>query len=161
MIRKAVREFESLPHRLQFVGEFEGISFYDDAISTTPESTIAALEALTAGGKKVSTILLGGQTRGYDFSQLAKILVETRVKNIVLFPESGEEILSALQETPGGDSLSILRTSVMKSAVEFAYRNTEKGTICLLSTASPSYSLWKDFNEKGDEFRRSVRSYLA
>ncbi len=156
-ILSAVKEFKSLPHRLEFVGEFKGISFYDDAISTTPESTIAAIEALNDAGKKVSTILLGGKNRGYDFAELAARLVSAGVKNAVLFPESGKEILAALKKIPGSDTIEIFEAGDMKSAVEFAYKNTEKGSVCLLSTASPSYTLWKDFNAKGDAFQAAVR----
>ena len=157
IIRKAVREFESLPHRIQFVGEFRKILFYDDAISTTPESAIAAIDALERAGKKVGTIFLGGKDRGYDFSELPKKLVASGIKNAVLFPESGKIILEQLRKIPGGESIKTFEATDMKSAVEFAYSNTPAGTACLLSTASPSYSLWKNFEEKGDEFQKFVR----
>ncbi|MFH1142537.1 MAG: UDP-N-acetylmuramoyl-L-alanine--D-glutamate ligase, partial [Candidatus Uhrbacteria bacterium] len=64
VIKRALKKFKPLPHRLELVGEFKDIRFYDDAISTTPESTIAAIKSL----QKVDTIFLGGQDRGYDFS---------------------------------------------------------------------------------------------
>ena len=148
VILRAVKRFKPLPHRLEFVGTFKGILFYDDAISTTPESTIAALKALP----QVETILLGGQDRGYNFAALEKELRIQGVKNLVLFPDSGSKILSSRK----GFS-SIFETADMKKAVEFCYSHTAPGSICLLSTASPSYSIWKNFEEKGNEFKKWVK----
>ncbi len=147
-IKKAISKFKGLPHRLELVGEYQGIKFYDDAISTTPESTIKALESLN----NVRTIFLGGEDRGYDFKELEKALKKHKVKNIVLFPDSGKRILKSKK------GFNILETSSMRKAVEFAYKNTPQGSICLLSTASPSYSLWDNFKEKGSEFVKLVRN---
>jgi UDP-N-acetylmuramoylalanine--D-glutamate ligase len=147
-ILKAIKKFKPLPHRLEHVGIFSGIDFYDDAISTTPESTIAALRAIP----RVETILLGGTDRGYDFTQLEKELHAQGVKNIVLFPESGKKILSSRE-----GFTNILETSSMQEAVEFCYKCTSSSKVCLLSTASPSYSIWKNFEEKGDEFQNWVK----
>lgn len=149
VIRKAVLNFKSLPHRLQYFGEFKGIKFYDDAISTAPESTIAAIKALP----KTATIMLGGEDRGYNFDELEKVLRDSKVKNIVLFPETGQRILKSKK------GFKILQTSNMERAVDFAFMNTPKGKICLLSTASPSYSLWKNFEEKGDSFQTFIKKY--
>ena len=146
-IKEGIASFQGLPHRLECVGNFNGITFYDDAISTTPESTIMALNAL----KNVDTIFLGGQDRGYDFSSLEKVIKKHRIKNIVLFPDSGNKMLTS------NHGLNILKTKSMKTAIEFAYKNTKKGSICLLSCASPSYSLWKNFEEKGDQFKKFVK----
>jgi UDP-N-acetylmuramoylalanine-D-glutamate ligase len=149
-IKKAIKNFKSLPHRLEFIGTFKGIKFYDDAISTTPESTIMAIKTL----KDVDTIFLGGEDRGYDFRELEKTLKIYKIKNIVLFPESGSRILKSRKD------FNILETRSMKEAVNFAFKNTLKGKICLLSTASPSYSVWKNFEEKGDLFQELVKSAM-
>jgi len=149
IIKKAIKEFKPLEHRLEFVGEFNHIKFYNDAASTTPNSTIKAIKSL----KKIGTIFLGGKDRGYDFLNLDKTIREKNIKNIVLFPDSGKKMLKSKK------GLKILETSVMEKAVEFAYKNTSKGEICLLSTASPSYSLWKNFEEKGDQFKKYVQEY--
>jgi UDP-N-acetylmuramoylalanine--D-glutamate ligase len=146
-IKKSVNTFKGLPHRLEFVGEFKGITFYDDAISTTPDSTIMAIKAL----KNVDTIFLGGQDRGFNFIQLEKTIKQYKIRNAVLFPDSGNNIL---KNTKG---LNILRTHSMEKAVEFAYKHTAKGKVCLLSCASPSYSLWKNFEAKGDQFKFFVK----
>ena len=153
-IIKALKTFKPLLHRLENVGTFHGITFYDDAISTTPESTIVALQTL----KDVDTLFLGGEDRGYDFSNLVNIIAEKKVKNIVLFPDSGEIIRILLKSKPGYLP-QILETRDMEKAVQFAFTHTKKNSICLLSTASPSYSVWKNFEEKGDLFKLYVRSY--
>jgi UDP-N-acetylmuramoylalanine--D-glutamate ligase len=149
IIKLAVKAFKGLPHRLEFVGEFKGIKFYDDAISTTPESTIMAIEAL----KNVDTIFLGGQDRGYNFAQLEKVIKKYKIRNVVLFPNSGNNIIKNKK------SFNVLETKSMEEAVEFAFEFTKKGSICLLSCASPSYSLWKNFEEKGDQFKKFVLEY--
>lgn len=152
VIIKAVKNFKPLPHRLEFIGNFRNILFYDDAISTTPESTIYAIESL----KNIGTIFLGGENRGYDFIQLVKTLINYKIPNLVLFPESGEKILSLIINEKNYQP-KILLAKNMEEAVKFAYKNTDKELICLLSCASPSYSLWKNFEEKGNEFQFFVK----
>lgn len=159
VIRKALKKFSNLEHRLEFVGKYRGIDFYDDAISTTPESTLAAISVFE---KKLGTIILGGEDRGYDFKQLAEKLAQLRVRNIVLFPDSGKRIAAALKKAYAkykADAPQILISTQMTAAVKFAYQNTKAGQICLLSTASPSYSLFKDFKEKGNLFQKAIKNY--
>ncbi len=148
-IKRAIKQFKPLPHRLELIGEFKDIKFYDDAISTTPESTIMAIKSIP----KIGTIFLGGEDRGYDFSNLERIIKKYKIKNIVLFPNSGKRIFKTRR------GLNILETSEMEKAVKFAYKNTAKGKVCLLSTASPSYSLWKNFEEQGREFKKYIKLY--
>jgi UDP-N-acetylmuramoylalanine--D-glutamate ligase len=143
VIRETLAAFLPLRHRLENIGTYRGITFYDDAISTAPESTIVALESVP----DVDTLFLGGEDRGYDFSELERRVREKGVRNIVLFPESGRSMFRSR------DGLNVLETRSMKDAVAFAYAHTETGKACLLSAASPSYSLWKNFEEKGDQFR--------
>jgi len=148
-IKKALKNFKPLPHRLEFVGEFRGIKFYDDANAAIPEAAIAAIKSLP----KIGTIFLGGEDRGYDFSELEKTIKNYKIKNVALFPDSGERMFQAK------NNLNIFKTQSMEEAVKFAYENTEEGSACLLSTASPSYSLWKNFEEKGDQFQDMVKKY--
>lgn len=150
----AIMQFRGLPHRLEAIGIHDGIEWVDDAISTTPESTIAALDAL---GDRVETIILGGQDRGYDFAGLARRLATSGVRNVILFPGSGVRIESAIRSL--GESskhLALWSASGMREAVDTARRTTSEGAICLLSTASPSYGMFRNFEEKGEEFARLV-----
>jgi len=152
-IARALYSFQPLPHRLELVGTFNGITFYDDAISTTPQSTIAALRTV----KQVATIFLGGTDRGYQFESLVQSLKENNIQNIVLFPETGARIKQEIQKVGDYHPL-ILETKDMQVAVLFAFEKTPQGSVCLLSTASPSYSIWKNFEEKGALFQQFVKS---
>ncbi len=152
IISLAVKDFKALPHRLENVGTYNSITFYDDAISTTPESAIQAIKAI----ENIGTIFLGGQDRGFDFKNLARVIVDEDIQNMVLFPETGEKIFAEIQKI-SKTQFNVLNTTDMKEAVEFAFINTPKGTACILSTASPSFSVWKNFEEKGNLFKKWVR----
>jgi UDP-N-acetylmuramoylalanine--D-glutamate ligase len=144
-----INTFEGLPHRLQHVGTYKGVEFYDDSISTTPESAIAGIRALA----NVDTIILGGVDRGYDFSGLERELRDGGIRNIVLFPESGEHMLES------EEGFTILHTASMDEAVQFAYTHTLEGKACLLSPAAPSYNLFTNFEERGNAFSDAVKKY--
>lgn len=147
IIKKIISKFKPLDHRLEFVGEFRNIKFYDDANATTPEATMAALKTLP----EIETIFLGGEDRGYDFNEMEQAIKKSEIKNIVLFPDTGDRMLKSQL------GFNVLQTKNMEEAIKFAYRVTSKGKGCLLSMASPSYSLWKNFEEKGDLFQRLVK----
>ncbi len=153
-IVQSIKTFKPLPHRLQFIGRFKNIDFYDDAISTAPESAIAAIETL----KNIGVIFLGGEDRGYNFNILVKILAQYQIPNIVLFPQTGTKIYDLILKESNYKP-NIFQTTSMEEAVKFAYKQTPKNSICLLSTASPSYSLWKNFEEKGDQFKFFAHKY--
>jgi UDP-N-acetylmuramoylalanine--D-glutamate ligase len=90
----AIKKFTPLKHRLELIAIKDGIEWINDSISTTPESAIAALDAL---GDRVQTIILGGQDRGYDFSKLGKRLKDSSVKVAILLPDSGKTIGEAIR----------------------------------------------------------------
>jgi UDP-N-acetylmuramoylalanine--D-glutamate ligase len=146
--KEVIETFEGLPHRLQYIGTFSGIAFYDDSISTTPESAIAGIRAIG----NVDTMILGGVDRGYDFSLLEKEVRSQGIRNVILFPESGEHMFAS------EDGLNILHTSNMDEAVQFAYANTQEGKSCLLSPAAPSYNLFTNFEERGKAFVKAVKA---
>jgi UDP-N-acetylmuramoylalanine--D-glutamate ligase len=155
-IASAVRAFKPLAYRLERVGSYRGIAFYDDPLATIPQATIAALDAL---GPDVATVLLGGYDRGLDMSDLARRLRISAVRTVILFPPSGTRIGEALEREYQSDAAlpkSFLTTN-MRIAVTLAYENTPPGKICLHSPASPSFGLFKDYAERGDLFRRYVR----
>jgi UDP-N-acetylmuramoylalanine--D-glutamate ligase len=152
----AIKAFAPLPHRLQSLGTVDGIEWVDDSISTTPESAIAALDAL---GDRTQTVILGGQDRGYDFAPLAKRLKNSSVKTVILLPDSGTTIRKAIKQE--GVPVTCFEVATMQEAVLRAKEKTINGTptpICLLSPASPSYGHFKNFEERGEQFRIVIES---
>lgn len=157
VLAQALASFRPLPHRLEEVAVTSGVTFINDSISTVPEATINALETF---GPLVGTVLLGGFDRGVSFAKLADYLMQTNVKTILLFPPSGTRIAQALKEHPlfSSNPRTIIEVSSMQDAVYHARVNTPPGSICLLSPASPSFPLFKNFEERGAAFRDAVLS---
>lgn len=148
-IQKAIKTFQPLEHRLEYVGRYRGIDFYNDSLSTTPLSAIAAVTAL---GDKVETIMLGGSERYPDLTDLAKVITESKIKNVILFPDTGKKIWAKIHN----NQLNHLFTDNMQTAVDYAYQHTTKGKICLMSPAAPSFSMFKDYAERGETFKKLV-----
>jgi UDP-N-acetylmuramoylalanine--D-glutamate ligase len=158
-IRAALKNFTNLKHRLDFVGRYRDLDFYDDAISTTPESTLAGISVFE---DRLGAIILGGEDRGYDFNILAKKLVTLQLDALVFLPESGAKIFTAMKKAARNAKTKLppsIFTSQMDEAVKFCYGHAQPGKVCLLSTASPSYTLFKNFEDKGDRFQEAVKRF--
>jgi UDP-N-acetylmuramoylalanine--D-glutamate ligase len=154
-IGKAIQTFTPLPHRLERVGTFKGITFYDDSIATVPDAALAALDAL---GSNVQTLILGGHERHLDFTELGRRFPST-VRTVVLFPATGVRIWAAIEAHSRNVALpEAFFVREMEQAVKIAYQKTEPGKICLLSPASPSFGIFKDYRERGDLFKAFVRT---
>ncbi|OGH05183.1 MAG: UDP-N-acetylmuramoylalanine--D-glutamate ligase [Candidatus Levybacteria bacterium RBG_16_35_11] len=157
-IRKSIYEFKPLSHRMEFIGEYHGIRFYNDSLSTIPEATINAMEAL---GMEVETLILGGFDRGVSYKGLAKYLINRLgLKNLILFPTTGKKIWSEISQlTSGQKKLNKFNADSMLEAVSFAFANTGKRKICLLSPASSSFGLFENYEERGELFKQLVKDF--
>jgi len=148
-VASAFASFTPLPHRLEDVGTVHGILFVNDSISTTPQSALAAIEVFA---DRLGAIILGGQDRGYHFDELAKRVVELGV-HVYVMP-GGDRILEAIAKA-GGKAMAV---KTLDEAVKDATQHLAEGQVMLLSPASPSYGQFKNFEERGEAFKRAIAS---
>lgn len=150
----ALKSYQPLPHRLQPVGEYDGIRFYDDSISTIGETTIRAMETL----KDTDSVLIGGMERGIDYTVLVDYLVTCMVPHIILMEATGKRIYDeVMAKTPANPERFILVNN-LQEAVATAKQVTAKGKVCLLSPAAASYGIFKNFEERGDVFQQLIKA---
>lgn len=144
---KSISDFKTLEHRLEFVGEYNGILYYDNSIATIPKATIEAIKAL----KNVDTLIIGGMDRGLDYTDFIKFLNESDISNIICMPKTGHDIAKKLKD---GRAYVV---NTLDEAVEIAKKHTTKGRVCLLSPAAASYGFFKNFEEKGNIYKELVK----
>lgn len=144
----SINNFAPLEHRMEFVGTFKGINFYNDSIATIPSATINCIESL----KNIETIIIGGKDRGIDYSTFIEYLKTTDISNIICLPDTGNKIGNLLK-----DYKKVYFTETVKEAVIKAYEVTSKGKTCVMSPAASSYNKYKSFEEKGREYKEWVK----
>lgn len=147
-----IYEFQPLPHRLEYVGKYKNIYFYNDSISTIPQSTIAALESLN----NVDTIIIGGKNRGIDYTELIEYLKKSTVRNIFCIGELKDNLY---QNIANLRDKNVMKCNDLMQAVEAAYKFTLIEKICLLSPAAASYDQFKNFEERGDKFKEYIEYF--
>ena len=148
--KQAIASFQPLPHRLEYVGAFRGIKFYNDSIATAQEAVINAIKALG----DVDTIILGGMDRGLDYHPLVDFIRETNIRNVILLPATNERFQQTFDEREYNQNL--IHVKDMREAIEQAYAITATGKSCLLSPAAASYGFYKNFEERGEDFKNLV-----
>jgi UDP-N-acetylmuramoylalanine--D-glutamate ligase len=151
-IEKGLKNFSGLPHRLQFIKTVNSVRYYDDSIATTPSSAIAALRAID--GEKV--IILGGSFKGSDFTELARELLRQRSKAILIGDEA--ESIARASEAVGFTDYEIHTNPTMQMIVERAAQLAVAGGSVLLSPASASFGLFKNYEDRGNQFAAAVDS---
>ena len=156
---ETLASFHGLPHRLELVGTYHGITFYNDSISTIPQATIAAMEAL----KNVDTLILGGYDRGIDYGEIIQLLVfvPNSLHNVAFVGEAGKRILREIGHAHHGlpDRIGVLQEDDYRKIVDWCFAHTQPGKICLLSPAAASYDSFKNFEERGETFKQLVRTH--
>jgi UDP-N-acetylmuramoylalanine--D-glutamate ligase len=147
-LAEALGDFRALAHRLQPVGEREGILWVDDSISTTPESALAALASFP---DRPLVLIAGGQDRGQDYSQLAGELARRRASVIGVGSTAARLIAAARAAgVPQERSIEVVDLS---QAVAHARSAAPLGAVVLLSPAAPSYDQHRNFEQRGERFR--------
>jgi UDP-N-acetylmuramoylalanine--D-glutamate ligase len=147
-IREAVQSFESLEHRMEYVSTVRGVEFINDSKATNVNSTWYALESM----QKPVILILGGIDKGNDYS-LMRDLVKEKVKAIVCMGLDNRKIHEAFQR----DVAVIVNTGSARDAVKSSFQLAAKGDVVLLSPACASFDLFKNYEDRGNQFKEAVR----
>ena len=153
---EGLKTYHPLPHRLQFVGEKDGVRYFDDSISTICDTAIQALKTL----KDVDTVLIGGMDRGIDYQELIHFLSEHPVPHIILMEATGKRIFQEIQEEEPDfqGKARLVLADHLEDAVREAKKLTRPGRSCLLSPAAASYGIFRNFEERGETCARLALS---
>jgi UDP-N-acetylmuramoylalanine--D-glutamate ligase len=147
-IRDAVQSFQGLEHRMEHVATVRGVEFINDSKATNVNSTWYALESMT----KPTILILGGVDKGNDYSLLAD-LVKEKVKAIICLGTDNAKIHEAF-----GDMVNpVVDTKTAEEAVQAAFHFSGKGDVVLLSPACASFDLFKNYEDRGNQFKKVVK----
>ncbi len=149
-IRKAVKEFNAVEHRIEFVREISGVKYYNDSKGTNPDAAIKAVEAMVS-----PTIVIGG---GYDKQASYDEWIASfgdKVKCLVLLGATADKIAASADKA---GFTNIIKTDSLKEAVKAASLNAKPGDAVLLSPACASWDMFKSYEERGTLFKEYVNS---
>jgi UDP-N-acetylmuramoylalanine--D-glutamate ligase len=148
-IREAVSNFHSLEHRMEFVATVKGVDFINDSKATNVNSTWYALESM----QKPTILILGGVDKGNDYALVADLIKE-KVKAIVCMGTDNAKLIEFFK----GKVDQIIEVDSAKKAVNASFKLAEKGDVVLLSPACASFDLFKNYEDRGQQFKESVKA---
>ena len=148
---QTIKNTEPLEHRMEYVGKFDGIYFYNDSIATIPIATIDCIKTIG----NVDTLICGGMDRGVPQDDLIEFLKYSEVRNIICMPETGNVIYEKLK-----DSRNCYKADSIEKTVQIAKKVTQKEKVCVLSPAASSYNNFKNFEEKGNLYKKCVSNII-
>lgn len=149
-IRKTIKEFAGVAHRIEFVCEKNGVAYYNDSKGTNPDAAIKAIQAMNR-----KTLLIGG---GYDKDSEYEEWIEAfdgKVKKLVLLGQTREKIAEAARRVGFED---IILVDTLEEAVKVCAENANEGEAVLLSPACASWGMFKNYEERGDKFKEYVKA---
>ena len=151
-IAAAVKSFHGLEHRLQLVGRWQGVAYYDDSFATTPDSALIALKSFPAP----IILIAGGADKGANFNALAR-RIKRQVKAVALLAGAGTPALAQSLAAVGYPARQLSTFTALKPAVAWSVAQAQAGDIILLSPACASFGMFNNYKERGQLFHQAVR----
>ncbi|MDO4712789.1 MAG: UDP-N-acetylmuramoyl-L-alanine--D-glutamate ligase [Candidatus Saccharibacteria bacterium] len=153
-VAQGLGAFTGLSHRLKFVAEKQGVAFYDDSISTTPGSAIAALRAFD----QPKVLILGGHDKGADYSELAQELVASdSLRGVVLVGSNAARLAALLRRAGLPEAAMVQKGPIsMTGAVHAAVDLAQPGDVVILSPAAASFDQYNNYTDRGEQFVAAV-----
>jgi len=154
-IAQAVTAFTTVEHRLELVRELDGVKYYNDSIASSPTRTIAGLQAI--GGDIV--LIAGGSDKNVPFDELALEIVD-RVRAVALIGKTSDKIAMAINDAEARRSKKIKKCNLptLEAAVKWCKEQAQIGTSVMLSPACASFDMFRDFEDRGRQFKAIVRA---
>lgn len=152
-IASALKTFSGLPHRLQFLGIKAGRKIYEDSDATTPESTMAAIETLN----QPIVLLAGGSNKNFSYEKLGKAIAQ-KVKVAILMGETAPMLEQSILPK---DNIQIVRAENIEKAIEYARNLSSEGDSVVLSPASASFGMFRNFVERAEVFKKFINQYFV
>src|SRR3990167_9836450 len=154
-IKKTVPKFKGLKHRLEFVGEVNGVKFYNDSFSTMPDTTIAAIKSFS----EPIILVVGGSEKGADYTNLGREISKSSVKTLITIGTTGPKIIKTFKHL---NNLTIKQLKIiqncrnMREIINTAVSESNPGDVVLLSPASASFDMFKNYKDRGNQFKAAV-----
>ncbi len=160
LIKKVLRGFPGLPHRLEIIKQIKGVWYVNDSFGTTPETAVVALQTF----KQPKVLIVGGSDKGSDYSQLAAAILQADIRHIVAIGQTGPRVIELMKAQANGKKINytVLDMSAdMNKIVQTAQAQARKGDVILLSTGSASFGMFANYKDRGEQFRATVQALAA
>ena len=148
-IKNVLKTFKGIPHRIEYVTTLMGVDYINDSKATNINSVIVAIKTYN----KPTILLLGGVNKGVDFGLLVPHIKNSNIKTILAYGEASEQIKSAI-----GDAVRLFKINDLNSAVKNAHSIAQPGDVVLLSPGCASFDQFKNFEDRGNFFKSTVRA---
>ena len=150
---EAIKKFKPVEHRIEFVREIDGVKWYNDSASSSPTRTISGLNAF----KENIILIAGGYDKNLEYQPLAKPVVD-KVSTLILIGQTAEKIYDVVKNEAEKENkkININMCDTLEQTIEIAKKSAKKGDIVLFSPASASFDMFKNFADRGNQFKDLV-----
>ena len=147
----AIASFSGVEHRLEFVREINGVKWYNDSVSSSPTRTIAGLNSYD----EEIVLIAGGYDKNLDYTPIAKPILN-KVKTLILFGDTKNKIYDAVIKEKNNEDINIYVCDNLDEVINKAYETSKKDQVVLFSPASASFDMFKNFADRGIQFKEKV-----
>ncbi len=151
---KAIKEFKPVEHRIEFVEEIDDVKWYNDSASSSPSRTLSGLNAF----KDNIVLIAGGYDKNLDYTSIAKPIAD-KVKTLILIGQTANKIYEVVKKEleKENKNLDIYMCETLEETIFIAKKNAKSGDVVLFSPASASFDMFKNFADRGNQFKNLVK----
>lgn len=151
-IKSTVKTFPGLEHRLEFVKEIRGTKFYNDSFSTTPDTAIAAIKSFS----EPIILIAGGSEKNANYEELGKTIANSNIKTAILIGETGPKIEVSIKNNESRGIKIINSCKNLDEVIDAVKAEMQPGDVVLLSPASASFDWFKNYKDRGNQFKQAI-----